>query len=73
MHIELFGAVAAISLVLPAAELADDHANPVAAQADHALAHDTAAWDFVEGITTEVGPRQPGTEAEARGRVWAMA
>lgn len=30
------------------------------------------AWDFVEGITTEVGPRQPGTPAEARGREWAM-
>ena len=33
---------------------------------------DTIAWDFVEGITTEVGPRQPGTPAEARGRAWAM-
>lgn len=33
---------------------------------------DTLAWDFVEGITTEVGPRQAGTEAEARGRDWAV-
>lgn len=40
--------------------------------ADQALASDTIAWDFVEGITTEVGPRQAGTEAEARGRAWAM-
>ena len=31
------------------------------------------AWDFVEGITTEVGPRQAGTEAEARARAWATA
>ncbi|TAD77120.1 MAG: M20/M25/M40 family metallo-hydrolase [Sphingomonadales bacterium] len=37
-----------------------------------ALERDTHAWDFVEGITTEVGPRQAGTEAEARGRAWAM-
>ncbi|MEE1877571.1 M20/M25/M40 family metallo-hydrolase [Altererythrobacter litoralis] len=41
-------------------------------QADQALAGDGWAWDFVEGITTEVGPRQAGTEAEARGREWAM-
>ena len=43
------------------------------AVADEALASDTVAWDFVEGVTTEVGPRQAGTEAETRGRVWAMA
>lgn len=40
--------------------------------ADAALEHDEIAWDFVEGVTTEVGPRQAGTEAETRGRVWAM-
>ncbi len=39
--------------------------------ADIALDKDTIAWDFVEGITTEVGPRLAGTEAEARGRSWA--
>ena len=27
---------------------------------------DDVAWDIVEGMTTEVGPRQAGTEAEAR-------
>ena len=41
--------------------------------ADEALTGDTIAWDFVEGITTEIGPRMPGTEQEARGRAWAMA
>jgi len=41
--------------------------------ASEALEGDTLAWDFVEGLTTEVGPRQAGTEAEARGREWAMA
>jgi len=40
--------------------------------ADIALKGDTIAWDFVEGLTTEVGPRQAGTEAEARGREWSM-
>ena len=55
-------AFAALSLSVPA------HAD----RADEALEGDTIAWDFVEGITTEVGPRMPGTEQEARGRVWAM-
>ncbi len=35
-------------------------------------AHDEIAWDFLEGITTEVGPRLAGTEDEARGRAWAL-
>ncbi|KLI63165.1 M20/M25/M40 family metallo-hydrolase [Aurantiacibacter marinus] len=35
-------------------------------------AHDEIAWDFLEGITTEVGPRLAGTEDEARGRAWAI-
>lgn len=55
-------ALAALSLTAPA------HADT----ADDALKGDTIAWDFVEGITTEVGPRLAGTEAEARGRAWAL-
>ncbi|MEE4316917.1 MAG: M20/M25/M40 family metallo-hydrolase, partial [Erythrobacter sp.] len=43
------------------------------AQAVRALENDTHAWHFVEGLTTEVGPRQAGTEAEARARAWSMA
>lgn len=45
---------------------------PIEWVADQALEKDETAWDFVEGITTEVGPRQAGTEAEARGRAWAL-
>lgn len=50
------------------------HAAPVtlADHADKVAEADTIAWDFVEGITTEVGPRQAGTEAETRGRDWAV-
>ena len=44
----------------------------IAAARDEALASDDVAWDFVEGITTEIGPRMAGTEDEARGREWAM-
>ncbi|WP_338240515.1 M28 family peptidase [Aurantiacibacter hainanensis] len=72
MHKHLLAAVAAASLAFPTVALADHHADPVAEMADRALDHDTAAWDFLEGITTEVGPRQPGTPAEARGRAWAI-
>ena len=39
-----------------------------AEQAIEAGLKDDVAWDIVEGLTTEVGPRQAGTEAEARAR-----
>ena len=44
----------------------------VAALRDAAL-KDDLAWTIVEGLTTEVGPRLAGTEAEARARDWAVA
>jgi hypothetical protein len=59
-------ALLAFSLSVPA------NADSLSDAADAALAGDAVAWNFVEGITTEVGPRQAGTEAEARGRAWAM-
>jgi carboxypeptidase Q len=34
---------------------------------------DEVAWDITEGLTTEVGQRQGGTEAEARARIWSVA
>jgi carboxypeptidase Q len=37
-----------------------------------ALKDDPYAWDIIEGLTTEVGQRQGGTEAEARARKWAV-
>ncbi|HET9336135.1 MAG TPA: M20/M25/M40 family metallo-hydrolase [Sphingomicrobium sp.] len=43
----------------------------VAALRDAAL-QDEYAWDIVEALTTEVGPRLAGTEAEARARDWAV-
>ena len=43
----------------------------VAALRDAAL-QDDYAFDFTEGLTTEVGQRLAGTEAEARGRQWAV-
>jgi len=34
---------------------------------------DDYAWDITEGLTTEVGQRMAGTEAEARARSWSVA
>ncbi len=39
---------------------------------DAAAREDRLAWDIVEGLTTEVGPRMAGTEAEGRARAWAV-
>src|SRR3546814_16202654 len=47
-------------------------ADDVAALRDAAL-KDDVAWDIVEGLTTEIGPRLAGTEAEARARASAAA
>lgn len=38
-----------------------------------AALQDNIAWDFTEGLTTEVGPRPAGTPQEARAREWAVA
>lgn len=39
---------------------------------DRALADDTA-WRVLEGLTTEVGPRLAGSEADARAVAWTVA
>lgn len=63
----LLAAVAAFALPLPAAAQQMD-----AAQMRDAALTDDIAWDITEGLTTEVGPRLAGTEAEARARDWAV-
>jgi hypothetical protein len=64
----LAAALVAFAAPLPAQPAAD----PVAPLRDAALT-DQVAWDITEGLTTEVGPRLAGTEAEARARQWAVA
>jgi carboxypeptidase Q len=39
---------------------------------DAALAGDTVAWNIVEGLTTEVGPRLAASDQEVRARTWAV-
>ncbi len=57
---------------LPSLAFAQPAPDRAAALRDAALAGDTVAWEILEGLTTEVGQRQAGTEAEARGRAWAV-
>ena len=66
-------ALAALSLALPAT--APDAAWAQRYDARFGLppgAHDEIAWDFLEGLTTEIGPRLAGTQDEARARAWAI-
>jgi hypothetical protein len=66
----LLAAFAAFALS-PAAAFQASPPDPAALR-DAALASDTVAWDILEGLTTEVGQRLAGTEAEARARDWAV-
>ena len=65
----LLAALLATAAPLVAAPLAP---TEIAALREAAL-EDDYAWDITEGLTTEVGPRLAGTEAEARARAWAVA
>ncbi|MBD3729686.1 MAG: M28 family peptidase [Sphingomonadales bacterium] len=64
--------LALIALVAAVPALSQTPTDALTAQAERAAESDAVAWNFVEGLTTEVGPRQAGTEAEARGRDWAV-
>jgi carboxypeptidase Q len=65
---KLLLAAAALPLLLAAAPPKDDGAK----LRDAALAGDEVAMDIVEGLTTEIGPRLAGSEAEGRARAWAV-
>ena len=65
----LLAAASTPLLAQPAAPPVD----PVIAQLRDAALEDDYAWDIVERLTTEIGPRLAGTPAEARARDWAVA
>jgi len=48
------------------------HPQQIKELRDDALNNDHYAWEITEGLTTEVGQRLAGTEAEARARDWAV-
>ena len=62
-----------LAFALPSLALAQPVADRAAAMRESALNGDQLAWDIAEGLTTEVGPRLAGTEAEARARQWTTA
>ncbi|APR53278.1 peptidase M28 family protein [Sphingomonas koreensis] len=66
MRVKTLTLAAVLSLPLPALAQIDP-----AALRDAAL-KDEIAWDITEGLTTEIGPRLAGTEAEARARAWSV-
>ena len=47
--------------------------DPFVARLRDAALKDDLAYEITEGLTTEIGPRLAGTEAEARARTWAVA
>ncbi|MEP2102363.1 MAG: M28 family peptidase [Parasphingorhabdus sp.] len=57
------------TLLFSTAALADSH-DPASIQTE--ALQDSLAYEITEGLTTEVGPRQAGTEAEARARDWSV-
>ncbi|WP_066963184.1 M28 family peptidase [Rhizorhabdus dicambivorans] len=48
-------------------------APPESARLRDAALTDDLAWEITEGLTTEIGPRKAGSDAEARARDWAVA
>jgi len=73
--------VVALTIAPVFAQPASDQAAPSLSDAqmrnvdrliDKAL-EDNLAWDILESLTTEVGPRLGGSEAEARARDWGAA
>jgi hypothetical protein len=58
-------------LAVPAAALSQKAAASAERLRDAAL-KDDLAYDIVEGLTTEIGPRLAGTESEARAREWGL-
>lgn len=77
----LLTAAAVVALpLLPLPAAAQRAAPPPAPVLDPQIAvlrdaalKDDVAYDIVEGLTTEIGPRLAGTEAEARAREWGLA
>jgi hypothetical protein len=66
--------LAALPLLLLTAAASPTQRAPAASleQLRDAALKDEIAFDIVEGLTTEIGPRAAGSEAEARARQWAV-
>jgi len=70
---KIFYALAAVATSALVTATAAARTVDVPYNASEEAAKDTYAYNIVEGLTTEIGPRQAGTEAEQRARDWARA
>jgi carboxypeptidase Q len=70
--VRILAAVTLLAAASPLVAQAIPSPEKIAALRDAALNGDEYAWDITEGLTTEVGPRLAGTEAEARAREWSV-
>ena len=71
---KLFAAtLLATASALPAQFGMQNQREAIAEDLGHQALKDDYAWDITEGLTTEVGQRMAGTEAEARARAWSVA
>jgi hypothetical protein len=64
--------ILAAALALPALPAPAQRAQDQAERLRDAALEDDLAYEITEGLTTEVGQRAAGTEAEARARDWAV-
>ena len=62
-----------LAFAVPSLTFAQPAQDGISALRDSALSDDRLALDLLESLTTEVGPRLAGTEAEQRARDWAVA
>ncbi|MEP7007074.1 MAG: M20/M25/M40 family metallo-hydrolase [Sphingomonas bacterium] len=66
----ILAALAASALITAPAFAQTD---PAVAKLRDAALKDDVAWNVVEGLTTEIGPRPDGSPQQARAREWAVA
>lgn len=71
--VTLASAVPAASPSQPASVSIPDAAMTTAAQLRERALQDRTSWDVVESLTTEIGPRLAGSEADLRAVRWAEA
>ncbi len=64
--------LAAILVAAAATSATAQTVSPEVNQLRDSALNDQYAWDITEGLTTEVGQRLAGTDAEARARDWAV-
>ena len=69
MKISKLALVASAALSFP---LSAQISSQETAKLRDAALTDTIAWEITEGLTTEIGPRFAGSDAEARARDWAV-